>query len=103
MALLSIPARWPLYVFEILFSLAAIGLTLLVWRRRGRGWNENIVIVPWLLGTAAFAVSLLIQVAALGWRDIPPLARNAMGSNILAVAGPASVIVIMVLRLWKRG
>jgi hypothetical protein len=93
--------RWPLYVFEIIFGLMAMTLTLWVWRRRGSGWSENLIILPWLAGTVAFGVYLILQVIALGWHDIPALGRNATISGALAVAGPVSVVLVMVMRLLK--
>lgn len=95
--------RWPLYIFQLLFGLTAIALTVLAWRTRRRGWSENLIILPWLAGTVVFSAYLLSQVATAGWHDIAPLAANALWSNVLAVAGPVSVIGVMVARLWKRG
>jgi hypothetical protein len=95
--------RWPLYVFEALFGIVALVATLWVWRKRGHGWSGNLVLLPWLAGTAIFAVCLLVQVVQLGWHDLPPLASNALGSNALTVAGVVSVALMMGLALWKRG
>lgn len=94
--------RWPLFAVELLLSLIALILAAILFLRQTPGYRQVPIIMPWLLANALFSAWLLYETRTT-FGFVLLYDANVVIVYSLLIAGPASIITLCLVRLWKHG
>lgn len=100
---LALTPRWPLYLAEIAFYIAAFTLSIILRARRKTGWREIIILWPWLMMGIGYSAYLLFEAYTVHGDPLPTHNLAWWGNVIYMVSGLSLAIFLGARLTWKTG
>jgi hypothetical protein len=98
----TLTPRWPLYIAEIVFYVAALTISIVIRTKKKTGCQDVVILWPWLMMSIGYFAYLLFE----AWQahsDPTASALRAWWGNVVFLSCGISLTLFLGKTLWKRG